>query len=126
MKYLSLFILSFLLLQACRSQETLPPSLYNKWMHVFEEDTAGYRMYRPASLGAQLPPAHGRQVYEILPDNQFTLHTYGPADRPVAYKGRWEKVGENRIRVQFGEAAVDDFVLRIIHLSTDRLLLKVE
>lgn len=95
-------------------------------MHVFEEDSAGYRMYRPTSLGAKLPPAHGRQVYEILADNTFILHSFGPADRPVVHKGSWEKVDENRIKVQMEEEGVEDFSLHIIALGTDRLLVKKE
>jgi hypothetical protein len=128
MKYLSLFLLIafFFFIQACKSAQELPPALYNKWMHVFEEDSAGYRMYRPTSLGAKLPPAHGRQVYEILPDHGFILHTFGPADRPIAHKGSWEKVDENRIKVQIEEKGVGDFSLQIIDLSADRLLVKQE
>lgn len=95
-------------------------------MHVFEEDSAGIRVYRPSSLGAKLPPSHGREVYEILPDNAFVLHTFGPADRPIAYPGRWEKVDEKRIRVQFEDKGVEDFYLQIIDHSADRLLVKKE
>lgn len=95
-------------------------------MHVFEEDSAGYRMYRPTSRGAKLPPAHGRQVYDILPDNTFILHTFGPADRPITHKGSWEKVDENQIKVQFEEEGVEDLSLQIIDLSADRLLVKQE
>lgn len=121
-----LLLVLFFCMQACKSSQELPPALYNKWMHVFEEDSAGYRMYRPTSLGAKLPPAHGRQVYEISPDNTFILHTFGPADRPIAHKGSWEKVGKNEIKVQMEEEGVEDFSLQIIDLAADRLLVKKE
>lgn len=128
MKYISLIVFLFLLFpfQACKSQQELPASLYNKWMRVHEEDSAGYWAFLPPDSDRKLPPSHGREVYEFKPDNTFVLHTYGPADRPITYEGNWKKVGEDKIKVQFKQEEVDDFSLQIISHSPERLLVKKE
>lgn len=128
MKYVSLIVfLSFLFpFKACKSQQELPPSLYNKWMRVHEEDSAGYWAFLPPGSDRQLPPAHGREVYEFKPGHTFILHTYGPADRPLAYEGSWKMVGENKVKVQFQQKEVDDFSLQIISHSPERLYLSKE
>jgi hypothetical protein len=60
-------------------QRPLPPILFQRWVHSYEDDTAELRVYRPA--GYDFPPARGRDGFEITPEGVFTLLGPGRSDR---------------------------------------------
>jgi len=93
-----------------------PPSqLFGHWVHSHEEDTGALRVYRPA--GYRFPPARGRRGFELLPDGSYVAHGPGPTDKPTSRPGRWEPVGDGRLRL-------GDEELEIVSLEPDRLTLR--
>lgn len=81
----------------------LPPSLFQRWVHVREEDTDDVRVYRP--FGTDLPPARGRCGLEFREDGTFVEYGLGQADRPQGTAGHWDADAENRVRVAVPDPA---------------------
>lgn len=96
----------------------LPATLFQRWVHVREDDTAGTRTYRPA--GHPLPPARGRDGIEFRADGTFVEWRSGPADAPIAGPaGRWTAQGEGRLRLH--RSGRPDTVLAVVTV-TEQLL----
>lgn len=96
----------------------VPATLFQRWVHVREDDVGGTRVYRPA--GHPLPPARGRDGIEIRADGTFVEWRTGPVDAPVAGPtGRWTVEGEDRLRLQRTGHA--DTILAIVAV-TEQLL----
>jgi hypothetical protein len=97
----------------------LPESLFQHWTHSFEEDSGGVEVFRPD--GVALPPAFGRDGFEMRADGTFIQQDIGPADGIVQVPGRWTSLGPARVAAFFDGARpdysfevleVDDSVLR--------------
>lgn len=89
------------------------------WIHVFEEDTAEGRVFRPESADIPLS-RRPRQRLELYPDGTAVVAMPGPDDRPVPQQARWtEEDGAIVVRDAAGSVA-----LRIIDRSNDRLVVK--
>lgn len=106
------------------SQQELPKELYKKWIHSYEEDSSGYKVYRPASY--DFPPARGRRGFEILPENGFILYEIAPTDGNRKIKGSWTSLSEGSLQVKMPEKGTADFTLQILEYSGDRLVVKKE
>jgi len=96
----------------------VPPQLFQRWVHVREEDEPGVMVYRPAS--APLPPARGRDGVEFRPDGSMVAFSPGPVDVPVARTGAWHVVGGGGLSIsspagehQFQILTVNEDVLRL-------------
>ena len=87
--------------------------LIGRWVHAFEEDEAGVRVFRRA--GAQLPPARGRAALEIGPGLVALQSAPGPDDRP--------RVGATVQLKLSSDARSGGDILRILHASPDRLVI---
>lgn len=97
----------------------LPAAVFQHWRHAFEEDAGGVEVFRPD--GASLPPAFGRDGFEMRTDGTFVQEDIGPADGIVQVPGRWTLLGPARVAAFFDGARpdysfevleVDDAVLR--------------
>ena len=97
----------------------LPASIFQHWRHSFEEDSGGAEVFRPD--GVSLPPAFGRDGFEMRADGTFIQDDIGPADGIVRVPGRWTSLGPARVAAFFDGARpdysfevleVDDSVLR--------------
>lgn len=97
----------------------LPASIFQHWRHSFEEDSGGVEVFRPD--GVSLPPAFGREGFEMRADGTFIQDDIGPADGIVRVPGRWTSLGPARVAAFFDGARpdysfdvldVDDSVLR--------------
>ncbi|MGH3564587.1 MAG: hypothetical protein ACRDRH_00860 [Pseudonocardia sp.] len=97
----------------------LPASTFQHWRHSFEEDSGGVEVFRPD--GVTLPPAFGRDGFEMRADGTFIQDDIGPADGIVRVPGRWTLLGPARVAAFFDGARpdysfevldVDDSVLR--------------
>lgn len=87
------------------------------WVHVFEEDTADVRVFRPEDAAIPLS-RRPRQRLELRPDGSATLSTPGADDRPVPQPARWtEEDGEIVVR-----DARNEVKLRVVERSADRLV----
>ncbi len=90
--------------------------LIGRWVHAFEEDEAGVRVFR--RLGSLLAPARGRATLEVGPGLVARRSGPGAADRP-----------ETGVTVQLTlsqEARPGPDVLRIVHAASDRLVIARE
>lgn len=103
-----------------------PAPLFRRWVHIREEDRAGIRTYRAADR--PVPPGRGRESIEFRRDGTFVDARTGPADAPVAERGRWQADGPGRLRVSylagrrdaaFEIVSVDEAALRLRPVPTD-------
>ncbi len=93
-------------------------AIVGRWVHAHEEDEAGAQVFRPASH--PLPPARGRQGFELRQDGGLVERHPGPVDVPVESSGSWELRGDEL--VLRGEGGVR--VLRITAAEPDRLVVE--
>lgn len=84
------------------STPTLPAALFRHWLHSREEDEGALETYRPE--GFDLPPAFGRDGFDIRPDGTFIQEDVGPADGIVRRPGRWTRTGSRELTVRFRQA----------------------
>jgi len=78
---------------------SLPPALFRRWVHSFEEDAGGIIVYRPADY--PFPPARGRAGIEFSADGGFIEWMIGPADVPRPVAGQWRGEGMGWVSVSF-------------------------
>lgn len=82
----------------------LPPEMFQRWYHSYEEDTDEEEIYRPA--GFVFPRSRGpRASLEIRPDGTLVDYRPGPADRPEPVPGQWEAADGDKLRVSTGAAS---------------------
>jgi hypothetical protein len=66
-------------------------ALVRAWTHHHEEDTADRRVYKPSDV--PVPPARGRDHFELVGDGSVVTTGPGADDRPMGGTGRWELKG---------------------------------
>ena len=115
-------VLSLLLGGALSGSPQLPRSLFQHWVHSYEEDTKSVIVYRPATYS--FPLSRGRDGFEIQSSGEFTLFGMGPAEHGQKSPGHWERVGDHEIRVTFTEEKMRSRVLRILSVTQDVLRLE--
>ena len=105
---------------ACAQDKPLPDPLFKRWVHSFEEDKNGVKVYRPA--GYEFPPARGREGFEIRKNGDFIQYDIAPGDgsRPVA--GRWKRSAAGAIRVSLKDGGT--LTLTILSCEDQVLTLK--
>ena len=102
-----------------QSMAGVPGTLFQKWMHSFEEDSGDVHVYRPE--GYSFPRARGRAGIEVHADGTLTEWRIGRGDAPVAVQGRWQLARPNEIRVTSDPASAPPFTLVIVE-CTDQIL----
>ena len=115
-------VLCLLLGSALPGSPQLPRSLFQHWVHSYEEDTKSVIVYRPATHS--FPLSRGRDGFEIQSNGEFTLFGMGPAEHGQKSPGHWERVGDHEIRVTFADEKMRPRVLRL--LSVTHVVLRVE
>jgi hypothetical protein len=78
---------------------SLPDSLFQRWIHSYEEDTINTLAFRPS--GYSFPPARGRDGFEICADGKFILLGPGGNDRSSSVTGHWTHSKNWTLRVIF-------------------------
>jgi len=71
--------------------------LCGRWLHSYEEDTAGATVYRAADFA--FPPSRGRYGFELFPDGRLCELGPGLADAPAAAAGTWEMPSPGELRL---------------------------
>lgn len=94
-------------------------ALVGSWTHSHEDDTAGTRVYRPASH--PFPPSRGRDSFELAADGTLLERGIGAADRPATSRGTWELTGADELILRSG-ARSDPRRLRVVSVAGDRLV----
>lgn len=100
----------------------LPDEIFRQWVHSFEEDTAGVRVYRPADY--DFPRARGRSGIEFRPNGEFVELSIGPTDTPQPASGEWQAEGDNRVSISFGEESLAPQELEIVSVDDERLVVR--
>jgi hypothetical protein len=104
--------------------------LYGRsWYNSHEARPGDTVIYRPQ--GYIMPPSVPRYgpVYldglRFDKDGQFTFYTFGPADAPEAYVGRWEPTQENQDILTMTLENTElrpPFRLRVLRVENDKLV----
>jgi hypothetical protein len=106
-----------------REKDKLPPGVFKSWIHSREEDKGVVQAYRPQ--GFKFPPSRGRAGFEIKKDGEFIDRPIAPADGNQTVPGKWEPVGEGKIKVTFPKKLDHKpFILEIV--SYDDAVLRVK
>jgi len=101
----------------------VPASLAGtRWIHLFEEDTAGREVYGPHGADVPLSRRPRRQL-SFLADGSARVSTGGPDDRLVDAAATWREEGDEAI-VRFDEGPRAGQELRVVRLSPSRLLVR--
>ncbi len=120
--YLPIFI--FLAVGSCQTpmpaDAQIPEAICRHWIHSFEEDTVGVRIFRPADF--PFPPARGREGFEIFSDGRFIHHPIGHADEWVSLHGSWQMTTSNLCRIIIkGQPPLE---MEILESGSDKLVVK--
>jgi hypothetical protein len=100
-----------------------PGLLRQRWIHSFEEDSAGTQVYRPQSWDFPLA-RRPREAFELRADGTAQLFLPGAEDRPQAADASWtEEDGDLVIRAA-KKAARGPSALRIIESGADKLVVR--
>ncbi|MBC7922292.1 MAG: hypothetical protein H7Z75_14515 [Ferruginibacter sp.] len=130
-RFLSGLLLSGLLFTAatCGRPPTraVPPEIFGRWFHSFEEETPGTNVYRPESFG--FPLARGRTGFALYEDGRFEQYDIAPTDGLETTPGTWESPEKNTVRVQLNgvrEGRPASFQFQIVSVEKNRLILRRE
>jgi hypothetical protein len=100
-----------------------PALLRQRWIHSFEEDSAGTQVYRPESFDFPLA-RRPREAFELRADGTAQLFLPGAEDRPEAADASWtEEDGEVVIRAT-KKTGRGPSALRIIESTPDKLVVR--
>lgn len=117
-------LLSVLFLVSCQGPKKwasrLDNSIYQSWVHAFEEDNGIEKVFRPN--GYSLPPARGREGIEFKQGGQVIYRAIGPVDLPVQYEGTWKMENKNTMLIQVPEYSDVPRRVQIVSLEKERLV----
>lgn len=99
--------------------QPLPPEIFKRWKHSFEEDSEGVKIYRPFDF--TLPPAFGRDGLELREDGTFIRYDIGPADGVIEVPGHWSARTPHEIDVFFDNPRIAPMTLHVLSVSDDEL-----
>jgi len=123
--FLTLLFASIILTTACQGPKKwaarLDSTIYQSWVHTFEEDTNTEKVFRPT--GYPLPPARGREGIEFQRGGKVIYRAIGPVDLPVQYEGSWTMTDKNTMQVQIPDYSDQSQSFRITSLEKDRLVI---
>jgi hypothetical protein len=93
-----------------------------RWVHVFEEDSAGQQIYKPSSASIPLS-RRPREALTLHRDGTATFEVGGADDRPVGRRAHWRPSGDGVVvEVPAGEAG-GSMELHIQRASPERLVI---
>ena len=115
-------ILTVVMLLHQSSQSLTDPSLIQKWMHSYEEDTPGYEIYRPSSY--DFPLGWSRKGMEFKKDGNFILYDIAPDDSRVEIQGNWELVNSKDMKISFPSNKKEPYTLIIEELRPNILKIR--
>lgn len=114
-------LLTGLTAQQCK-QDVNPEFLYQQWTHLHEEDAGGIEVYRNKEYN--FPVSRGRKGFEFRKDGTFIQSDIGPVDVNVNTSGKWEKVGDNEVKIMLNSEPPSQYQMEIVDLSKDMLKIK--
>jgi hypothetical protein len=94
-------------------------SIYNSWIHSYEEDDKNKRFYRPASY--KFPPSRGRKHLKISRDGEVELYVIGETDAYKKISGHFQIKNENKLYIEFGNMTK---IFTILSCNKDLLVIR--
>jgi hypothetical protein len=94
-----------------------------RWVHAFEEDSAGGEVYRPETEDIPLSRRPRRRI-ALSPDGSARIGVPGPADRPVEMDATWNREGDEFVIRTKASGGRREEVLRVSVQSPTRLLVR--
>jgi hypothetical protein len=91
-------------------------------MHSYEEDTPGFKIYRPSSF--DFPPGWSRKGMEFRQDGNFILYDIAPNDMRMAVKGNWELMSNKNLKISFPSDKKESYIIEIDKLSHNILKIR--
>ena len=105
-----------------QATQALPDSLWQHWIHSFEDDGPGFRAYRPK--GYAFPPARGREGFRLERDGRYVLYAIARGDGNAETAGTWKRVAPDTLEVK--PAGGDAERLQILSVTDGLLKLREE
>jgi hypothetical protein len=103
---------------------SLPDSIFaTRWVHVFEEDSAEGRVFRPDSTDIPLS-RRPREQLGLQQDGSAQLFLPGPDDRLRAVQASWSEQGDTVVIKTADTSGRTDREMRVVSHAPDRLVLR--
>jgi hypothetical protein len=93
-------------------------ALCRHWVHSYEDDTAGAKVFRPADY--DFPPSRGRFGFQLNRDGTMVRYGIGSTDRQRRDSGTWRL--ENEVLVLLPGAGAAQQRLKVITVDGERLV----
>ena len=110
-----------LLLFPSRAQPVLPKlpdALFKRWIHSYEEDSPGFRVFRPTTF--EFPPARGRLGFEIRRDGTFSRFDFARGDGSKEELGTWKVTAADAFVTSFSQPELNE-EMRILSCNAAEL-----
>lgn len=101
-----------------------PALLHRQWVHAHEEDTATEMVFRSAET--PLPPARGRDGFELRADKTASHIAIGPTDVSEEAPGSWKLDESDPPRLQISLTTGEKQSLQVVSVANDRLVVRKE
>jgi hypothetical protein len=101
---------------------SLPPQIFQKWVHSREEDHDGLSVYRPVSY--TFPPSRGRTGIEFRETGEAIFGGPGPTDRTEEVQGQWAQDESGRLRIELPQGRFGGMTMEIVSVDVDRLVVR--
>jgi len=105
------------------NKRDLSNSLFNHWVHSYEDDTKDTNVYRPSTY--DFPLSMGRGGFEIKANGEFIQYKIAPADGLDKFIGNWEQIGDKKISIDFKNDNLKSQKLYIISVNDTILKVKI-
>lgn len=92
--------------------------LYNSWVHSYEEDEPGKKVYRPSNF--QFPLSFGRESMHIKVNGEVLFSHPGMDDRRVGRMGQFQIRDVDKIDVSLDG---NRFTITVLSCEPDRLVI---
>ena len=111
-----IIFLSFGFINIQQSIQIRPdPAIFQKWLHSYEEDTQGIKIYRPSSF--DYPIGWGRHGMKFKDDGTYILYDIAPNDEMVQICGNWKSLSKDQLEITFPAGEKETFILEIKELK---------
>ncbi|MDR4511924.1 MAG: hypothetical protein MRJ93_09505 [Nitrososphaeraceae archaeon] len=98
--------------------------IYNHWIHSYEEDSLGKKVYRPSTF--KFPPSRGRQGFEIKRNGTFVQYIIGRTDRQEKLIGTYKFLDQNTLSISLSDERQQKISFQLKILSCDKNILVIE
>jgi hypothetical protein len=98
--------------------------IFKKWLRHREIEGDDVRIYRP--IDYKFPLSRGREGLEFRKNGEFVSYEIAPGCGIEEFQGKWEAIGESKIKVTFQDKSKKSRLLNIISCEEDIMKLRME